>query len=117
MATRQKTNKRTQTPPLSKILIANPRLEKRVTPWKHRGLQISNREYIAVFQFAFCAAAAQARGFGDQFSERRFFTAGTMSVSTKMSCSPPRSRAEGVRIVFGPIYNFKLRVSAMRTSF
>ena len=37
------------------------------------------------------------------YSKRRFFVAGTMSVMTKMSCSLPRSRAEGVRIVLGPM--------------
>jgi hypothetical protein len=38
-----------------------------------------------------------------QDSERRFFAAGIISVRMKMSCSPPRSRAEGVRIVSGPM--------------
>src|SRR5882762_3779211 len=33
------------------------------------------------------------------------------------SCSMPRSRAEGVRIVFGPMKIFSLRVIARRTSF
>ena len=56
---------------------------------------------------------------GNQFqdSKRRFLAAGMMSVRTKMSCSRPRSLAEGVRIVFGPMYSFRLRVSAMRMSF
>ena len=52
-----------------------------------------------------------------QDSKRRFLGAGMMSVTMKMSCSRPRSLAEGVRIVFGPMYSFRLRVSAMRTSF
>src|ERR1700680_1831506 len=39
------------------------------------------------------------------------------SVSTNTSCSRPRSRAEGVRIVFGPMKIFSLRVIARRTSF
>ena len=39
------------------------------------------------------------------------------SVSTNTSCSSPRSRAEGVSIVFGPIKIFSLRVIARRTSF
>ena len=39
------------------------------------------------------------------------------SVSTNTSCSSPRSRAEGVRIVFGPMKIFSLRVIARRTSF
>src|SRR5882672_6424533 len=33
------------------------------------------------------------------------------------SCSMPRSRADGVRIVFGPMKIFSLRVMARRTSF
>ena len=39
------------------------------------------------------------------------------SVSTNTSCSRPRSRAEGVRIVLGPTKIFSLRVIARRTSF
>src|SRR5580658_2494590 len=38
-------------------------------------------------------------------------------VSTKTSCSRPRSRADGVRIVFGPMKIFLLCVIAWRTSF
>jgi hypothetical protein len=39
------------------------------------------------------------------------------SVSTNTSCSRPRSRAEGVRIVLRPMKIFSLRVIARRTSF
>src|SRR5713226_4227434 len=39
------------------------------------------------------------------------------SVSTNTSCSRPRSRADGVTIVFGPMKIFSLRVIAARTSF
>jgi hypothetical protein len=36
--------------PITCFLIANPRLEFRLTPFKNTHLKISNREYIAVFQ-------------------------------------------------------------------
>jgi hypothetical protein len=39
------------------------------------------------------------------------------SVSTNTSCSRPRSRAEGVRMVLRPMKIFSLRVIARRTSF
>ena len=41
---------------------------------------------------------------------------GADSVSTKISCVPPSSRAEGVTMVFGPMKIFSRRDIAERTS-
>jgi hypothetical protein len=81
------------------ILIGTPRLESRATATKQKPDSISNREYIAVFQFGFCSAAhpsnqepapALKRMFtGDAFSGalKRMFTGDAFSGALKRSSS------------------------------